>query len=98
MTNYRNSPQQVTRGKGAQVDCIDIISMLGDYLDAELSHDLFHLCQAHFAECGYCRRLLDEYGTTVALASELRDVPPPEEVRTRLRERLREHLNIKSPR
>lgn len=96
MTNFRTIPQQGSGSKGRRVDCIDIISMLGDYLDGELSPNLFHLCEAHFSECGYCRRLLDEYGTTVALASELRDIPPPEEVSSRLRARLREHL--KSPR
>jgi predicted anti-sigma-YlaC factor YlaD len=92
VANFRVHPQQSVEGKGPGIDCIDIVNMLGDYLDGDLSPETAHRCQHHFSECSYCRRLFEEYCTTISVASELRDIPPPADVRTRLRSRLLEHL------
>lgn len=91
--NHRDHFQQITSRKESGFDCINIVEMVGDFVDGELAPHLHHQCQAHINECGYCRRLLDEYCTTIALASELRDVPPPPEVSARLRTVLKAKLN-----
>lgn len=91
--NYRDHSQQLPSQKESGFDCINIVELVGDYVDGELSQPLHHQCQTHFNECGYCRRLLDEYCMTIALAAELRDAPPPSGVSARLRQALRAKLN-----
>lgn len=93
MPNQRDQSQQIASGKESGFDCINIVELVGDLVDGELAPHLHHQCQAHINECGYCRRLLDEYCTTIALASELREVQPPPEVSARLRSVLRAKLN-----
>lgn len=90
--DYREQSQQIVSEKDTGFDCINIVKMVGDFVDGELTPRLHNQCQAHINQCAYCGRLLDEYRATIALAAELRDVPPPPEVSDRLRNVLRAKL------
>lgn len=77
-----------------EVDCIDVVNLLGDYTDDELTPTVRGRIDSHVEHCGYCRRMMDSYLTTVSLARELGDRPLPVDTQRRLRESLNKRLGI----
>lgn len=77
-----------------EIDCIDVINLLGDYTDGELTSSVRGRVDAHVEHCAYCRRMMSSYIKTVELAGELRDHPLPVETQRRLRESLNKKLGI----
>jgi hypothetical protein len=77
--------------------CEDVVALLGDYTDEDLSCSLRGRLDAHMRECAHCREFSDSYKFTVQLASELEDKPIPTDVQNRLRQALNKRLGIDLP-
>jgi len=51
-----------------------------DYLDGNLVPTDFKVVEDHLAECGSCRRILEELGAVIASAGDLGDIEPPRDL------------------
>lgn len=76
------------------VSCDDVLTVMGEYADNELSATVRARVDAHLRQCRGCRELRDSYLLTIDLASELREAPLPEGVSERLRTGLSQKLGI----
>ena len=76
------------------VECRDVMVLLGDYADGELSATLTGRLEEHIAECDYCQEVTAGYQLTIDLARELRDKPIPADVQNRLRHNLNKRLGL----
>ena len=58
--------------------CADIVKLVTDYLEGQLTPDERRRFEGHVAICPPCRGYLDQMRTTVELVGDLReeDVPP----------------------
>ena len=79
----------------AGIRCSEVLAELSDYVDGDLSKGRNVQVEAHLADCDWCERFGGEFaGTVKALRGALAEAPrPPEEVRERLRKRLRRALS-----
>ena len=66
------------------MNCTDLLSQLGDYLDGELSEELRAEVRSHTAGCEHCRVVLNTTHQTIEIykGQELYEVSP--ELRERL--------------
>jgi len=66
------------------MNCTDLLSQLGDYLDGQLSEELRAEVRSHTAECEHCRVVLNTTHQTIEIykGRELYEVSP--ELRDRL--------------
>lgn len=56
------------------------VDRLSEYLDGSLDREGHDAVEAHLAECGACRRVLEELRDVVARASSLGDIAPPRDL------------------
>lgn len=69
--------------------CRDVLELLPDFVDGELSDAVLARVTAHLRGCDTCERFGGEYGELVALLrAGHRRVPPDSGVRTRLEDRM----------
>lgn len=80
-----------------RIECDDVVVLLGDYTDQELSCTLKARLDSHISSCPFCKHMRDSYQWTVNLAHELKDDPVPREVQNRLRNALNERLGLSLP-
>jgi anti-sigma factor RsiW len=80
-----------------EIDCIDVVNLLGDYADGDLKPAVRGRFDHHFEGCRHCRRLRDEYLATVEAAKLIRDQPIPHEVHNRVRMALNARLGTALP-
>ena len=66
------------------MNCTDLLSQLGDYLDGQLSEDLRAEVRSHTAGCEHCRVVLNTTHQTIEIykGNDLYEVSP--ELRERL--------------
>ncbi len=72
--------------------CREVIDVLAEYLEAELSDPALERLEQHLRACPECRAYLATYRRTVGLACAAAHVEMPAEMRRRLREFLVEEL------
>lgn len=76
-----------------QLTCKDVIlDFLADYLDGILSPDVVADLERHLENCPQCVAYLNTYRKTRELIGQAARVPMPQEMKTRLRQFLLEHL------
>lgn len=78
--------------------CLDLIDLLNDYLDGELSAASCAELEAHLRECPECQELLASLQRTVDLLHHLDDVPPPlpPALEDRLISRMQQQLRMRT--
>lgn len=78
------------------VDCIDLVKLLGDYHEGDLSDSLNLKLKEHVDECVYCQDLEDSYRLVVEIAKSLKskEKPMSSGVKVRLRQALNQKLGI----
>lgn len=64
--------------------CLDIVELLGEYLDGTLDPATAAALRAHLADCRECTAFVNTYRRTVQTTRELRDEALPEALRQRL--------------
>lgn len=73
----------------AGLRCRDVLALLPDYVDGELSPDDVDRVSAHLRACDRCEKFGGEYGTLVAT---LRTALRPRRIETAVRSRLAHRL------
>ena len=78
--------------KAEKIGCREVVDLLADYLDGELSSEIVKGLEEHLSGCDSCTAFLNTYRQTIALSEKLKygDIPP--ELRRRLRDFLREKM------
>ncbi len=69
-----------------------ILDLLCDYLDGALGADAAAAAEAHFQDCPACLAYLRTYRKTRELTGKAAQVAMPDEMKTRLRQFLLDHL------
>jgi hypothetical protein len=92
MKNFTEYQLQVL--EQGEVDCIDVVKLMGDYHDEELPESLRGRLHAHIKKCSICSEMYSGYSFVVELAKELQDEPMPRSAKSRLRESLNERLGL----
>ena len=72
-----------------KMNCSDIERMASDYVDSDLVETVSYAVRKHSDSCHACSSLLDDISDISHWASNLGDMPMPEGVSERLRERLK---------
>ncbi len=79
----------------AEIDCIDVENLLGDYVDGDLTTTLEARLSDHIEDCDYCQEIEKGYRLTIELAKELHlDAPMPEDVKRRFHAGLNQKLGL----
>ncbi|MEP6467600.1 MAG: zf-HC2 domain-containing protein [Parafilimonas sp.] len=73
--------------------CTAMLADIAAYLDGELAAAECAAIQAHCAECAGCASLVEDLRATLGLCRGLAEMPLPESVRERARERVRRLLD-----
>ena len=97
MVKVRFSDAQLRVLEKGTIECKDVVRLLGDYTDKELSTTLKARLDAHIQNCSECREVRDSYKWTVDIASHLEEKPISNEIQNRLRSTLNEKLGINLP-
>ena len=80
------------------INCDDVVDVMGDYIDGDLTASIKDRIESHMAGCAECREFLRTYSFTVKLAASLRnDDPVPTDVQNRLRASLNARLGLSLP-
>lgn len=69
--------------------CKEVKGFLGDYLDGDLDPDLCRELHQHLNHCDPCRVVVDTTRQTIRFYCDRRPVDLPEDIASRLFERLR---------
>ena len=80
-----------------RIRCGEVEELVDSFIDGEMTATLRGRFEAHLDQCESCRRLVDDSLRLAALAQSLRERPIPQQVRARLRERLRSEVGYESP-
>jgi len=64
--------------------CEEMLSLLSDYVDGQLSPQLCEAIERHMAECHNCYVVVDSLRKTIVLYRQLEPPEMPKEVETRL--------------
>ncbi|MCB0328985.1 MAG: zf-HC2 domain-containing protein [Bdellovibrionales bacterium] len=79
--------------------CEDFDSLLGDYVENEVSEMVREKLDDHLSECIVCQNGLALYSQVIDLAGDLgreqREAPMPSDVKRRLHEKLNASLGLK---
>ena len=78
----------------SDIECTDVVALLGDYQDDELPQALRQRIDDHIEECDYCREMESSYRLVVDLASELPEEEMPVDVQNRFRSNLNKRLGL----
>jgi len=76
-----------------EIDCLDVVELLGDLADGDLPPTLRARVEDHIAGCDFCADMRAGYDLTIELARELKDEDQP--LPTGVQNRLRSALNAK---
>ena len=78
------------------IDCVDVVELLGDLVEGDLTPTLAARLESHIEDCNYCGEIKRGYELTIELAQELKneEKPIPSAVQNRLRSALNEKLGI----
>lgn len=79
------------------LECTDVLSLLGDYVDGELIPSLEIRVKAHIDSCEDCLEMLTSYRETVQMAKDLPEVSVGVDAQNRLRRTLNQRLGLKLP-
>ncbi|MBK9239529.1 MAG: zf-HC2 domain-containing protein [Acidobacteria bacterium] len=74
------------------VTCDTLLEQISSYLDDELPDATCAAIEQHAASCPVCGRILTDFRTTTGLCRTAANVPLPDDVRIRARDRVRELL------
>ena len=77
-----------------EITCKDVKDLMCDYADNELTASLQERLDLHVVRCNRCKHFKETYLQTIEIASELKDAPVPDGVRSRLRQALNEKLGL----
>ena len=79
------------------LDCVDVVELLGDLVEGDLSPTLAARLGSHIEDCNYCGEIKRGYEMTIELAHELKseERPVPAAVQNRLRAALNEKLGLR---
>lgn len=75
--------------KNGPVSCRDVIGLLSDYVEGELSSAEAARLERHLADCPPCERFLHTLETSIHWTRQLSETEVPQEVMDRLRSFLR---------
>jgi predicted anti-sigma-YlaC factor YlaD len=80
----------------AGIRCIEVLEILSDYLDGDVSQEVKERIEAHLRGCDQCERFGGQMSSVVkSLRKQLKDPEPLDEgVAKRLRDRLSRELGI----
>ena len=95
MENFTDYQMEVLE-KG-QIDCIDVVRLMGDYHDRDLPETLRGRLHAHIKNCSICSEMYSGYSFVCELARELKPEPMSESARDRLRAGLNKRLGLNLP-
>ena len=79
-----------SQGRVEAVECGALLARLSEFLDGELPPELCREIEAHMADCGPCRDVIETLRRTVDLCRALPRRELPEEARAAIRALLRE--------
>jgi predicted anti-sigma-YlaC factor YlaD len=83
--------------KKNSIGCVEVGSLLCEYVDGELNTSLTDLIDNHVSSCEACRSLFESYQKTVFLARDLPEYKVTVEAQNRLRTSLNKKLGLKMP-
>ena len=72
--------------------CQDVIGILMDYLDSAVTPEMARAMDEHLNDCPACVAYLNTYRKTRELTGQVLEEPMPDEMKTRLRRVLLDHL------
>jgi anti-sigma factor RsiW len=81
----------------AQFDCMDVENLVDFYVDGDLPSELQPKFQTHLMKCSSCKELVDDVVAIVDVARTLSNKSLPEGVKDRLREHLKQEVDLKPP-
>ena len=90
----RFTEEQLRIFEKSEIECRDVVSLLGDYEDGELPEALQTRVEDHLEACPACAEFEHTYSLTIALAKELKTPPLPNGVKKRLHEALNRRLGL----
>ncbi len=76
--------------------CEDVVAVLQDYFDGTLDPKVAEAIELHFRDCPDCRAFSKTYEETIRITGELAADDIPDEVRSRVRAALRDHIDAQS--
>jgi anti-sigma factor RsiW len=76
-----------------RLDCIELVELVTDYLEAALSPEEQERFEHHLAGCVGCTAYLEQMGATIAAAGRIGPEPVPAEVVARLVQAYRDSLD-----
>lgn len=77
-----------------EIECRDVVRLLGDIVDQDLPQCLSTRLQSHIDCCEQCQEQERTYREVVTLAAQLRPTQIPQDVQSRLRQALSARLGV----
>ena len=90
----RFTEEQLRIFEKSEIECRDVVKLLGDYEDQELPEALKLRVEEHLENCPACAEFEHTYRLTIDLAKELKNPPMPAGVKMRLRQALNKRLGL----
>ena len=78
-------------------ECPDIENLVDFYVDGDLPQELAPKFQSHLMKCSACSELVDDVVAIVDVARTLSSRSLPEGVKARLREHLKQEVDLRPP-
>jgi anti-sigma factor (TIGR02949 family) len=75
-----------------ELDCEEVWRHLSDYIDGDVDSALRHNMSAHFENCAHCTAILDGTRNVVELLADGKSFALPAKLRSRLYDKLNQHL------
>ena len=72
-----------------QPACVEVVEIVGDYLEGALPRRVRRGLEAHLAGCEHCTEYVAQMRATISLTGRLREQDLPQEMRTELEELFR---------
>jgi hypothetical protein len=79
-----SGPTDPASSSRSEVDCRKIAELIGEYLEGTLPKRTAELLEWHIESCAPCVAFVNTYRGTVNAMQTLRDVPIPDELKSRL--------------
>ena len=75
-----------------EIDCLDVIREISNYLDGDIEPELSRRMQAHFAGCAHCTAILDGTRNVLRLVGDGQAFELPAGFSARMKARLERDL------
>jgi anti-sigma factor (TIGR02949 family) len=72
------------------MNCKEVIRQMSEFIDGDLDECRCDSVKSHLEECPACRGVFDTFRTTIDLSKKLLRTQIPEDIRSRLREKLKD--------